>query len=174
MLAALAGVLLLLPGPRVPSALHPHATLLVLGAAQYNGHPSPAFRQRLDHALALYRSGQVQRVVVSGGVGHGDRYSEGQVGLQYLRQRGVPGSALQAETHSRTTLENLRLSRPLLHGPVTLVTDEAHAARALALAHATGLQANVSSVPLGAGHLRYRLRERLALTAYSVLGAARL
>ncbi len=175
LLVAVAGLVLALPLPQVTRPRHVHATLLVLGAAQYNGHPSPAFRQRLDRALALYRAGGVRHIVVSGGVGTGDRYSEGAVGRLYLSRRGVPLGMLNAETRSRTTLENLQDSRPLLLGKaglesVTLVTDEAHAPRALALARATGLKADVSSVPLGAGQWRYRLREKLALLAYTVLG----
>ena len=148
----------------------------MLGAAQYNGRPSPAFRQRLDRAAALYRAGGVRHIVVSGGVGTGDRFSEGAVGRLYLSRCGVPLPLIDAETLSRTTLANLQNSRPLLmsHGrleSVTLVTDEAHAPRALALARATGLQADVSSVPLNTGQWRYRLREKLALLAYTVLGA---
>ena len=170
LLVCVAGLVLALPLLPVHSAVRPHATLLVLGAAQYNGHPSPAFRARLDHALALYRAGGVQRIVVSGGVGRGDHYSEGEVGQMYLLKRQVPVNVVEAETHSRTTLENLRYSRPLLTGAVTLVTDEVHAPRALALARAVGLRADVSSVPLGAGHWKYRMREKLALLAYTVLG----
>ena len=180
LLLAAGGLVLTLPLPQISAPAKPHATLLVLGAAQYNGHPSPAFRQRLDRALALYRAGGVRHIVVSGGVGTGDRYSEGAVGRLYLARRGVPLSRLDAETRSRNTLENLHNSRTLLGTQagatragleaVTLVTDEAHAPRALALARAAGLNADVSSVPLGAGQWRYRLREKLALLAYSVLG----
>ncbi|ULH16725.1 YdcF family protein [Deinococcus sp. KNUC1210] len=170
LLVCLGGLVLALPMLPVRSAAHPQATLLVLGAAQYNGRPSPAFRARLDHALSLYRAGGVRRIVVSGGVGRGDRYSEGEVGQMYLLKRQVPVAVVDAETHSRTTLENLRNSRPLLTGPVTLVTDAVHAPRALALARAVGLKADVSSVPLGAGHWKYRMREKLALLAYTVLG----
>jgi uncharacterized SAM-binding protein YcdF (DUF218 family) len=162
-----------LAGGTPRNAARPAPTLLVLGAAQYNGRPSPAFQRRLDHALGLYRAGGVRRILISGGVGDGDRYSEGAVGLRYLARQGVPESRLRAETRSRNTLENLEYSRPLLTGPVTLVTDEAHAPRALALAAGRGLQATVSSVPLGQLSLRYRLRERLALLAYRVLGLAR-
>lgn len=175
LLLVAAGLVLTLPLPLVNAPALPHATLLVLGAAQYNGRPSPAFRQRLDRALALYRGGGVRHIVVSGGVGTGDRYSEGAVGRLYLARRGVPLSRLSAETRSRNTLENLHNSRALLATAsgleaVTLVTDEAHALRALALARAAGLNADVSSIPLGAGQWRYRLREKLALLAYSVLG----
>ena len=148
----------------------PAPTLLVLGAAQYNGHPSPVFRRRLDRALALYRAGGVRRIVVSGGVGRGDHFSEGAVGAAYLARQGVPTAALTAETHSRDTVENLRYSRPLIPGPVTLVTDEAHAPRALALAKALGFRATISSAHLTARDDTYRRRERLLLAAYALIG----
>lgn len=164
---------LLLPGPRAPRAATPHGAVVVLGAAQYAGRPSPAFARRLDHALKLYRAGGVSSVVVTGGRRPGDPHSEGEVGVSYLRGQGVPAAALIAETASRTTLENLRGARRLLPPgtPVTLVTDEAHAPRALALARALGLEANASPSPLGAQpDRRYLLRERLALVAYAVIG----
>lgn len=167
-LAALLGSLPLHPRVDAP---RPFPTLLVLGAAQYNGHPSPVFRARLDHALALYRAGGVTRIVVSGGVGRGDHFSEGQVGRDYLAAHGVPARLLAAETRSRDTVENLKMSAELFSGPVTLVTDEAHAPRALALAKALGMRASASSVKLS-GHARYRQRERLLLAAYALIGVA--
>lgn len=169
-LAVLAVAPLVGPGPA--STRSPQPTLLVLGAAQYNGRPSPAFRLRLDRAAALYRAGGVRQIVVSGGVGRGDRYSEGRVGAAYLRAHGVPAARLTVETRSHSTLENLRYSAPLLRGPVTLVTDEAHADRALALANAVGLVADVSSVPLRdtPANFRYKLREKLLLAAYTLFG----
>lgn len=171
-ISALSG--LLLTG-HVRDAAKIAPTVLVLGAAQYNGHPSPAFGRRLDHALALYKEGGVKRIVVAGGVGRGDRFSEGEVGTAYLASRGVPKSKLFAETKSRSTLENLVNSKPYLSGPVTLVTDEVHATRALALAKGVGLNAGVSSVPLaskGEAAESYRRREKLLLIAYTLLGLA--
>lgn len=149
---------------------------MVLGAAQYAGHPSPAFRRRLDHALALYRAGGVETVVVTGGRRPDDPHSEGEVGVEYLRLRGVPRQNLLAETRSRTTIENLRGARVMLPPgtPLTLVTDEAHAPRALSLAHALGLTATANPSPLSARpDRRYLLRERLALLAYAVIGVRR-
>ncbi len=93
--------------------------------------------------------------------------------MAYLRKLGLPKAALAAETRSRNTLENVTFSKPLVKGRVTLVTDEVHATRALALARAVGLDANVSSVPLastGEAAERYRRREKLALAAYTLLG----
>ncbi|WP_034386768.1 YdcF family protein [Deinococcus sp. YIM 77859] len=175
LLAALAFGFLLLPRSPAPRAAHPHPTVVVLGAAQYAGRPSPAFQRRLDQALALYEAGGVRRVVVTGGRRPGDPHSEGEVGVTYLNRRGIPRSALIAETRSRTTAENLRGARVLLPPgtPVTLVTDEAHAPRALALARALGLEANASASPLEHPNRRYLLRERLALVAYALLGVRR-
>ncbi|GHF44968.1 uncharacterized SAM-binding protein YcdF (DUF218 family) [Deinococcus metalli] len=171
--ALLAAGFLALPNLRVPNTPTPHATLLVLGAAQYAGRPSPAFQRRLDHALNLYRHGGVRTIVVTGGRRQGDPYTEGGVGTAYLARHGVPQATLIAETRSRTTIENLTGARVVLRPgtPVTLVTDEAHAPRALALARALGMDADVSASPLAVGTSRsYLLREKLALLGYALIG----
>jgi uncharacterized SAM-binding protein YcdF (DUF218 family) len=77
--------------------------IVVLGAAQYNGRPSPVLRARLDHALALYRDGFAPLVVVTGGVGKGDTTSEAIVARRYLTARGVPADAVVAQPVGRTT-----------------------------------------------------------------------
>lgn len=172
LLGVLAACTWLLARPHV-AAGPTHSTLVVLGAAQYSGRPSPAFKRRLDHALSVYRAGGVQTIVVTGGRQPGDPYTEGEVGAAYLRARGVPGSALIAEARSRTTAENLRGARMLLppDTPVTLITDEAHAPRALVLARALGLTANANPSPLSRNpDLRYLLREKFALLGYTLLG----
>ena len=68
----------------------PVDAIVVLGAAQYNGRPSPVLRARLDHALELYREELAPLVVVTGGVGRGDTTSEAAVGRRYLVAHGVP------------------------------------------------------------------------------------
>src|SRR6266571_5057067 len=70
--------------------------IAVLGAAQYNGRPSPVFRARLDHAAALYQRGYAPVVLVTGGVGHGDTLSEADVGRGYLLKLGLPEPSLWA------------------------------------------------------------------------------
>lgn len=157
------------PLPPPPSPARPAPTLLVLGASQVAGVPSPAFRRRLGQALKLYRQGGVRRIIVSGGVGKSDLFSEGEIGVRSLRAQGVPIGVLRAEEQSRTTYQNLRNSRPLIHGRVTLVTDEVHARRALALALSEGLSADVSSVGLQATP-RYLLRETAALLMWRLFG----
>ncbi len=156
------------PLPAPPSPAQPAPTLLVLGASQLGGRPSAAFRRRLDHALTLYRRGGVTRIIVSGGIGPGQALSEGETGVRYLLGRGIPLQRLRAEQRSRTTFQNLKFSRPLIEGPVTLVTDTVHARRAVSLARAAGLRAEVSSVSLRPT-LRYLLRETLALLAWRCL-----
>src|SRR5881398_3041724 len=70
--------------------------IAVLGAAQYNGRPSPVFRARLDHAAALYQRGLAPVVLVTGGVGSGDTVSESEVGRRYLVRAGLPEGAVTA------------------------------------------------------------------------------
>lgn len=156
---------------RVPEE-RPHPTLVVLGAAQYAGRPSPAFQVRLDHALELYRAGGIHTIVVTGGRQEGDPYTEGGVGVSYLKHKGVPAQALRAEERSRTTAQNLNYAARLLppHAAITVVTDYVHAPRALAMARDMGFTANANPSPLWpSASLRYRLRERLAWAAYLLL-----
>jgi uncharacterized SAM-binding protein YcdF (DUF218 family) len=144
-------------------------TALVMGAAQYDGEPSPALRRRLDRALELYRSGCVDRLVVSGGRQPGDRFSEGESGVRYLQEHGVPPSALASERVAENSIENLAYSVPLLgDGALLIVTDDLHAHRTAWLARRLDLDAELVSVPVPSGRLRYGLRELLILTALRV------
>lgn len=145
----------------------PVDTLLVMGAAQYDGIPSPAFARRLDRALELYRAGCAERVLVTGGKRPGDRFTEGEAGARYLAGRGVPETALLRETKSRSSFENLRFSRPLVAGErLLIVTDDLHAYRTGLLARHLGLDAEVAPVATHGPRLSYRLREAAGVTAY--------
>lgn len=146
---------------------------LVMGAAQYDGHPSPALRRRLDEALARYREGCAERIVVSGGRRPGDRFSEGSAGVRYLTDRGVPPADVTAEERARSTAQNLVYSRPLLgDGPVVVITDDLHAYRCWWMARRLGIDAQVLGVPVVQGRARYAVREVEALLAYR-LGVVR-
>src|SRR6476661_776354 len=81
--------------------------IAVLGAAQYNGRPSPVFRARLDHAAALYQRGLAPVVLVTGGVGVGEVLSEANVGRDYLARLGLPADALVGLPAAATTSASL-------------------------------------------------------------------
>jgi uncharacterized SAM-binding protein YcdF (DUF218 family) len=137
-----------------------YAWIVVLGAAQYGGKPSPALERRLLAALALYQKGLAPRIAVAGGKAAGDTLSEGEAGCRYLMARGVPREALLCETRSQSTYQNLLFLRPHLEGRVLLVTDAPHLPRALFLARLLGLEAEGHPVP-GRYPPQYWLRESL-------------
>ena len=111
----------------------PVDAIVVLGAAQYNGRPSPVLRARLDHALILYRAGLAPIVVVTGGVAEGDRTSEAEVGGQYLQSIGVPDSAVAVLPEGRSTEASLASVAAWLRvrhlRTVLLVSDPFHMLR---------------------------------------------
>jgi len=152
----LALALLLAPAVAQPG----YSWIVVLGAAQYGGRPSPALERRLEAALVLYRQGLAPRVAVAGGRLPGDQYSEGEVGCRYLRSKGIPREALLCETQSQTTYENLLFLKPHLSGRILLVTDAPHLPRALFLARLLGLKAEGHPVE-GPYPLGYWLKEAL-------------
>ncbi|MBA3915228.1 MAG: YdcF family protein [Acidobacteriales bacterium] len=85
--------------------LQPADAIIVFGAAEYSGRPSPVFRARLDHAYDLYARGLAPVVIVSGGAAEDPKYTEGGVGHDYLLHRGVPEASLIAETQSADTAQ---------------------------------------------------------------------
>ena len=121
--------------------------IVVLGAAQYNGRPSPVLKARLDHALALYREGLAPLVVVTGGIGPGDRMSEATVGHKYLRTH-IPDSAIIVRPDGRTTEESMRSVAEWMRereaARVLLVSDPFHMARLRLEARHADLRAFVS------------------------------
>jgi uncharacterized SAM-binding protein YcdF (DUF218 family) len=86
--------------------LHNADAIVVFGAAEYDGRPSPVFRARLDHAYTLFRSGLAPVVITTGGAAADPNFSEGGVGHDYLMRRGVPEAALIAETQASDTAES--------------------------------------------------------------------
>jgi uncharacterized SAM-binding protein YcdF (DUF218 family) len=122
----------------------------VFGAAEYDGRPSPIYRARLDHALALYHRGLAPLIITLGGSG-GDEYSEGAVGGEYLRSMGIPESAIIAETESRNTEESARriavIARANGLRRLAIVSDGAHLFRIHAICTAEGLDVLTSPRP---------------------------
>lgn len=88
--------------------LRPADAIVVFGAAEYDGRPSPVYKARLDHAAQLYRRGLAPMVITTGGAGADPRFSEGEVGRDYLRGQGLSDTRLIAETQSPDTAESAR------------------------------------------------------------------
>lgn len=156
--------------------------ILVMGAAQWNGQPSPVLQARLDHALELYRAGYAPRVLVTGGVGEGDTYSEAGVAAAYLYENAVPPSMVLQEDHGRSSLESIRAAAVLLGvqgwSRVLLVSDPPHMLRSLRMARQAGLEAYGSPaahspvVANPSAWLHFMLRELFLVQGYQwgVLG----
>ncbi|HME35125.1 MAG TPA: YdcF family protein [Candidatus Sulfotelmatobacter sp.] len=86
--------------------IHPADAIVVFGAAEYSGHPSPVLRARLDHALEVFHRGVAPVVITTGGAADDPTFSEGGVGRDYLMKHGVPERSLIAETQGRDTAES--------------------------------------------------------------------
>jgi uncharacterized SAM-binding protein YcdF (DUF218 family) len=128
----------------------PADAIVVFGAAEYDGRPSPVYRARLDHGLSLFHHGIAPLLITLGGNG-GDQYNEGTVGREYLMGMGVPESAIIAETESRSTEESaLRVSVIArangLHRLV-IVSDGTHMFRIHEICAAEGLDVLTSPRP---------------------------
>ncbi len=147
--------------------------IVVLGAAQYNGRPSPVLRARLDHSLVLYREGIAPYIVVTGGIGDGDKVSEATVGRRYLVANKVPDSAVIVRPEGRNTLSSIRSvaewARERQINRVVLVSDPFHMLRLRLEAGRAGLEASTSptgSSPISASwheELLFLLREALKI-----------
>lgn len=123
----------------------------MLGAAVWNSHPSPVYRERLNFAAELFHRRFARSVITTGGVGDGDTLSEGQVGKNYLLSRGVPEQSISFESTSRTTLQNLANAKPALATndcqSNLIVSDPLHLRRAMAMAKGLGIDAKPASTP---------------------------
>lgn len=153
--------------------------IVVLGAAQYNGRPSPVFAARLDHALGMYRNGFSERLIVAGGARPGDRLSEGEAGRDYLVTEGVPASQVHAAAVGNTTVESLEgvaayMDREGL-GTAFLVSDPWHNLRVKRMARDLGIDAFVSATGASAARTQGTrrsgyVRETFAYLWYRITG----
>jgi uncharacterized SAM-binding protein YcdF (DUF218 family) len=120
----------------------PAQAIVVLGAAQYAGKPSPVLRARLDHALELWNRHLASLLILTGGTGSGDTTSEAAVGRTYARKHGVPDSAILVESEGRTTSESMRAVAGMLEvrglQSALLVSDPFHMLRLRILARRFG------------------------------------
>ena len=123
---------------------------VVLGAAVDGAEPSAVFSARIDHAIALWRAGQVQGLVFTGGRGPGDSLSEAEAARAYAMARGVPAQAITVETQSRTTLQNLAgvaAMRQVDAATWLIVSDPLHLQRAMTMARDLGYDAQPAAAP---------------------------
>jgi len=108
----------------------PADIILVLGAAEYKGRPSPVLRARLDHALDLYTRKLASRVITTGGSGGEPVFTEGGVGRDYLMSHGVPSESIVVENEGETTVQSTDLAAEILHRmglhSVIVVSDGYH------------------------------------------------
>jgi uncharacterized SAM-binding protein YcdF (DUF218 family) len=155
--------------------------IVVLGAAQYEGRPSPVLKARLDHAASLWAAGLAPRMIVTGGRGIGDTTSEAAVGMRYLVQRGVPADSIAMDTEGLTTSQSMVAVRRLLgiksYGTVILVSDPFHMLRLAILArrlHMIPLLSPTRTSPISTRpgqQLRYVVAESLKAPYALLMGA---
>ncbi len=146
LVAWLASLALVLIWERIDTSRPAHA-IVVLGAAQYDGRPSPVLRARVDHAVQLWKRGLAPVLVVTGGRGDGDTTTEAAVERRYAISRGVPPAAIRMEAESRSTSESLRNVASMMgedSREVILVSDPFHMLRLSILARRFGLRPRTS------------------------------
>lgn len=156
--------------------------IVVLGAAQYDGTPSPVFQARLDHALELYEQGLAPTIVVTGGNQPGDRFTEAAAGANYLLANGVPEEDIRREVDAHNSWESLAAVARILDDEgvdeVILVSDPYHSFRVGQIARELGMTPHLSptrtSPGSGFSELRSMVRETLAVSVGRFVGYRRL
>ena len=159
----------------------PADAIVVLGAAQYEGRPSPVLRARLDHAASLWDRGLAPRMIVTGGRGVGDTTSEAAVGMRYLVQRGIPGDSISMDTDGLTTSQSMVAVRHLLGAKqdptVLIVSDPFHMLRLAILArrlHMIPLLSPTRTSPISTRplqQLKYEMAESIKAPYAIIVGA---
>jgi uncharacterized SAM-binding protein YcdF (DUF218 family) len=122
--------------------------IVVLGAAQYDGRPSPVLRARLDHAISLYKRGLAPRMIMTGGQAPGDTVSEAEVGRRYAARQGVPRRDILIENTGMTTVESMSSVASMMKTrqlrTAVMVSDPFHMLRLKLLARQFGIQGYTS------------------------------
>lgn len=156
---------------------HPVDAIVVLGAAQWDGVPSPVLEARLEQALRLYNDGLSPVIVTTGSKQRGDRFTEAYTGLTYLLERSIPESAILVVVDGRNTFESLSATANVLvekgmGNNVLLVSDPYHALRAKEIAREVGLEASFSPTDL-ASSFGQLIRETAGTAVGRVIGFRR-
>jgi uncharacterized SAM-binding protein YcdF (DUF218 family) len=154
---------------------HPADAVVVFGAAEYVGRPSPVFRARLDHAYNLFEQGLAPLIITTGGSGNDPQFSEGQVGRDYLSKRGIPDVNLIAETQGTDTEHSARRVAVIMQAndlkSALLVSDAYHVYRAKRMMEAEGIAVYTSPRPESIpktlwGRWQTALREAVSYALY--------
>lgn len=147
--------------------------IVVFGAAEYAGRPSPVYRARLDHAFELFRRGIAPVVITSGGAAADPSYSEGGVGHDYLMHRGIPESNLIAETQGSDTAQSAQRIGVIMRAnhmrSCVAVSDAYHVFRIRKLLEHEGLQVYVSPRPDSRPHFIWQRAGAVLREAFSYL-----
>jgi uncharacterized SAM-binding protein YcdF (DUF218 family) len=129
----------------------PADVIIVLGAAEYNGRPSPVLKLRLNHALRLYASGMAPYILTTGGAGGDPVHTEGEVGRAYLSRHGVPSEAIMVEPEGATTAQSLNSAAEIMYArnmhSCIVVSDGYHIYRVKRLLQAQGFNVYGSPRP---------------------------
>jgi len=152
----------------------PADAIVVLGAAQWDGVPSPVFRSRIDHAVALWKRGVAPWFVVTGGSAEGDNSTEAAAARAYAVSRGVPVERIMGENRAHSTLGSMRALRQLfteqgIHSAV-FVSDRGHMLRVIRLATDLGIEAYGSPAEDSPSDATFTARARATLHELGALG----
>jgi uncharacterized SAM-binding protein YcdF (DUF218 family) len=141
----------------------PADAIIVLGAAEYRGRPSPVLEARLNHALILYLKGMAPRVITTGGAGGDPVFTEGSVGRAYLTQHGVPPEAVVVEREGESTAQSVaavvEIMRRMNLRSAIVVSDGYHIFRVKKMLESSGLKVYGSprpSIPPGEWRARWQ------------------
>ena len=120
----------------------PADVILILGAAEYRGRPSPVLKARLDHGLELYREKKAPLILTTGGAGGDPTFTEGEVGRAYLTRHGVPSEAILVEAEGESTMHSLAAAAEIMRRmglrSCIVVSDGYHIYRAKKMLEAQG------------------------------------
>ena len=158
----------------------PAQAIVVLGAAQYDGRPSPVLKSRLDHAAELYDADIAPVIVLTGGRRPGDRFTEASASAGYLQRAGIPASALRLESQGRNSWQSLAAAARFLREEsitkVVLVSSPYHSLRVEHIAAEVGLDGHASPAKDSPDAVTFShlLHETLAVGVGRVIGYHRL
>jgi len=152
--------------------------IVVLGAAQYDGTPSPLLKSRLNHALSLYNAGLAPKIAVTGGKQSGDRFTEAAASRRWLKDRGVPVGNIISETTGHSTWESLHNLAPVLRTAgvqrVIVSSSAWHVQRCVLTLRELGFSVAASGAPSTVRDSAKVLKETIGVSIGRIIGFRRL